>query len=135
MAAVIRTTAALLLAATLSGCSLFSGGPQFATLSGEAVVASDAAISPQSQLEVRLLDMTGGRRTIAQVTQRTHGRLPVPFTLRYERSSLEEGRRYALSAALEDNGETRFLTLEPLPVLSGEAPQGELRVPLAPVSP
>ncbi|GHC21556.1 hypothetical protein GCM10010082_11600 [Kushneria pakistanensis] len=125
----------LVLTALLSGCSLFSSGPDFATLSGEAFSDEQTPITHDARLEIRLLDITQGRTTVAQVDQNTHGRWPVPFMLQYDRHHIEDDRRYALSAALREGDNTRYLTLEPLPVLTDGAPLQQVRVPLTPVSP
>ncbi|WP_299258011.1 YbaY family lipoprotein [uncultured Kushneria sp.] len=130
----VVSAAPLVLTALLSGCSLFSGGPDFATLSGEAVSDEQAPIANDARLEIRLLDLTQGRTTIAQVDQKTHGRWPVPFMLQYDRHYIDSDRRYALSAALHEGDNTRYLTLEPLPVLTNGAPSQQVRVPLSPIS-
>ncbi len=92
----------LVLTSLLSGCSLFASGPDFATLSGEAVSDEQAPIADDARLEIRLLDVTRGRTTVAQVDQHTHGRWPVPFMLQYDRHHIDSDRRYALSAALRE---------------------------------
>lgn len=127
--------APLVMTGLLSGCSLFAGGPDFATLSGEAVSDEQTPMADDARLEIRLLDMTQGRTTIAQVDQNTHGRWPVPFMLQYDRHHIDDDRRYALSAALREGDDTRYLTLEPMPVLTNGAPSQQVRVPLTPVSP
>lgn len=127
--------APLVMTGLLSGCSLFAGGPDFATLSGEAVSDEQTSMADDARLEIRLLDMTQGRTTIAQVDQNTHGRWPVPFMLQYDRHHIDDDRRYALSAALREGDDTRYLTLEPMPVLTNGAPSQQVRVPLTPVSP
>ncbi|WP_438765763.1 YbaY family lipoprotein [Kushneria sp. TE3] len=126
--------ASLLLTGLLSGCSLFASGPDFATLSGEAISDEQAPIADDARLEIRLLDVTQGRTTVAQVDQNTHGRWPVPFMLQYDRHHIDSDRRYALSAALREGDDTRYLTLEPLPVLTDGAPAQQVRVPLTPVN-
>ncbi|WP_456268503.1 YbaY family lipoprotein [Kushneria sp. AK178] len=130
----LPAVAPLVMMTLLSGCSLFSSGPDFATLSGEAVSDEPAPIASDARLEIRLLDVTEGRTTLAQVDQNTHGRWPVPFTLQYDRHHIEKDHRYALSAALREGDNTRFLTLDPLPVLTHDAPAQQVRVPLTPVS-
>ncbi|MFC0336911.1 Type III secretion system lipoprotein chaperone (YscW) [Kushneria avicenniae] len=126
--------APLVMMTLLSGCSLFSSGPDFATLSGEAFSDEQAPIASDARLDIRLLDVTDGRTTVAQVDQNTHGRWPVPFMLQYDRHHIDDDRRYALSAALREGDDTRYLTLEPLPVLTDGAPSQQVRVPLTPVN-
>ena len=123
-----------MLTGLLSGCSLFAGGPDFATLSGKAISDEQAPIAEDARLEIRLLDMTRGRTTIAQIDQSTHGRWPVPFMLQYDRRHIDDDRRYALSAALLEGDNMRYLTLEPVAVLTDGAPSQQVRVPLSPVS-
>lgn len=137
LAACGRLLLSALLLALLSGCALFRSGPEFATLSGEAVgeTPSSAPAGETARLEVRLLDVTEGRLLIAQVSQRADAGLPLPFTLAYDRSRLDPDRRYALSAALETRGGTRYLTLAPQPVLTFDAPQDNVRLELSPVTP
>lgn len=130
----LLAAAPLMVTGLLSGCSLFASGPDFATLSGEAISDEQAPIADDARLEIRLLDLTQGRTTIAQVDQNTHGRWPVPFMLQYDRHYIDSDRRYALSAALHEGDNTRYLTLEPLPVLTDGAPTQQVRVPLTPVS-
>lgn len=132
-----RLLLSVLLLALLSGCALFRSGPDFATLSGEAVseTPSRTPIDQAARLEVQLLDVTEGRILVAQVSQRAEAGLPVPFTLQYDRSRIDPDRRYALSAALETRGVTRYVTPSPLPVLTFDAPTENVRLPLAPVTP
>ncbi|ARS52258.1 YbaY family lipoprotein [Kushneria konosiri] len=131
----LLAVAPLVMTGLLGGCSLFAGGPDFATLSGEAVSDEQAPMADDARLEIRLLDMTQGRTTIAQVDQNTHGRWPVPFALQFDRQRIDSDRRYALSAALLEGESTRYLTLEPLPVLTRGAPSQQVRVPLTPITP
>lgn len=130
----LLVAAPLLMTGLLSGCSLFASGPDFATLSGEAISDEQAPIADDARLEIRLLDLTQGRTTIAQVDQNTHGRWPVPFMLQYDRHYIDSDRHYALSAALHEGDTTRYLTLEPLPVLTDGAPTQQVRVPLSPIN-
>ena len=120
----MRLGSAMALLASLSGCSLMGlGGPDFATLSGQASYRERMMLPEDSTLNVSLRDASAENNSLVAETSVNHVRTtPMPFTLQFDRNSLDEAHRYTLDARVTENGRLLFKTKAPVEVLTQGAP-------------
>jgi putative lipoprotein len=108
--------AAALLA--MAGAALAEAG----VIRGQATTEGPIELKPGTVLEVELLDLStdpGERRGSVSVPVRRLG--PIPFVLSYDPAAIEEGKRYAVSARLVQEGRVTMQGGSAVPVLTGGA--------------
>lgn len=106
------------LLATLAACTTMpEPGPEpgTATLTGTATYRERIALPPDSRLVVAISDVSladAPSVTIAQNETATAGKqVPLPFSLGYDRTRIQPGRDYAVSARILDGqGQLAWIT-------------------------
>jgi len=102
--------------------------PQGATdvIRGSVNWGGPAALPADAVLEVRLSDISRqdvAAPVIAEITVVPHGgRAPLPFELRYDPSSIEPKRSYAVRATIRSGGQLLFTTYSTAHVITGGSP-------------
>ena len=89
------------------------------------VLPSDATVRVRV---VRLGQRSAPRPVIAELAFPAPRRVPIPFTLECDPSSLEPGAAYGLEVSISRRGKVEFATAEPVPVLAGGRPSPGLKV-------
>ena len=89
------------------------------------VLPSDATVRVRV---VRLGQRSASRPVIAELAFPAPRRIPIPFTLECDPSSLEPGAAYGLEVSISRRGKVEFATAEPVPVLAGGRPSPGLKV-------
>ena len=77
---------------------------------------------------VRLGQRGAPRPVIAELAFPAPRRVPIPFTLECDPSSLEPGAAHGLEVSISRRGKVEFATAEPVPVLAGGRPSPGLKV-------
>ncbi|EPC00275.1 hypothetical protein L861_07200 [Litchfieldella anticariensis FP35 = DSM 16096] len=116
----------LMVLALLSACA---SSPRFATLDAQVVADSPFELPDNAELRVTLEDLS--ETTVIAVS--TYTRLqsvPVPVSLRYDANAIDEDHAYALRARVRANGRSTHINREPVPVLTGNASEGAIEIPL-----
>lgn len=120
----------LMLAAGLSGCM---SGPRLASLNATVVPAAPLDLPPDSQLTVRLEDVSradAGADVIAESTYTRLGQGPIPVVLRYTTNAIDPERSYALRAQISVDGELTHTSTSQVAVLTGDAPGDGVVIPI-----
>jgi putative lipoprotein len=136
-AAFIRSVACCTLAA-LGGCGSGSSGgapaalPQ-AALTGTVTYRERIALPPNARVEVRLEDVSQADAPADEVVSQTIAadgkQVPIPFALRYSKSSIAAGHRYAVRASITSaDGDLMFTTAMHYPVLTGGVPDSDIEI-------
>ena len=79
------------------------------------------ALSPEAELDVRLLDISmadGRSQTIARRTFPNPGQVPLQFTLEYDPAEIDQRMSYAVRAVIRDQNGLMFTTDTVYPVLT-----------------
>lgn len=93
-----------------------------ASLRGSVSYRERIALPPGATVTVRLIDVSladAPSQTIAEITVRPRGQVPVPFVLRYDDRDIRGRRSYALSAEIRDRDRLLFTTTQRYSVLTG----------------
>lgn len=131
--------AAILTAALLVGCGGDAieepAAANIARLSGSVSYRERIALRMNSVITVRLSDvsrMDVPAIRIAEETIEARGQsIPVPFTLTYEPSRINERNTYAVRAEIRDgNGQLLWTTDTMIPVLTRGAPSDDIEIML-----
>jgi putative lipoprotein len=100
--------------------------PKQDTLLGTVFYNERIALLPGSVLTVSLRDVTASTETpvvLATYEYTTAGEnIPLPYTLTYNPHDISRKGKYALYAEIAVSGEVRWVTNEPVPVLTGARP-------------
>lgn len=80
----------------------------------------DSRIPNTGNIIIRLLEIgPEENKVVNEMTMQAGGRgIPFPFTLPYDKPSIEKGKTYALDIDIEFVGANLYYTLEPIEVLS-----------------
>ncbi|MGC3873671.1 YbaY family lipoprotein [Halomonas sp. GXIMD04776] len=105
-------------------------GPRFANLDAVIVPTEPLDLPSNAELTVRLEDVSRGSDVIAVSTYTRLGRGPIPVMLRYDAKAIDEDRPYVLRADIRSNKTLTHRNVEEVPVLTGEAPRNDVRVPI-----
>ncbi|WP_106475655.1 YbaY family lipoprotein [Phytohalomonas tamaricis] len=124
--------ALVIMSVVLGGCSYlpFSSGPEFTTLTGQADSEERMTLPADAEFDVKLIDVSDGRETLAVINQRRPGQFPLTFTLQYDRSQLAPEHEYALDASVRIGGQLSYINVEPVSVLTGGAPRSDVTITL-----
>jgi heat shock protein HslJ len=107
---------------------------------GMVIYAGSSALAlPEEggRLTVKLLNVSeaeGAGALVARTVRTVRSSPPFPFRVAYSPESIDNGASYALEAELEIGGRVRFRSPSRVPVLTHEAPRGNVEVPLEGVS-
>jgi putative lipoprotein len=120
---------ALLALALLAGCDSQNAPTQQApaaptiadTVSGSVMLREPRALSQDSRLELRVVDVANPGLVLAQKTITPANQPPIQFNLPIDTSKVDARRTYAVEAMLVD-GERRYLPVLQYPVLTRGAP-------------
>lgn len=120
---------ALLALALLAGCDSQNAPTQQApaaptiadTVSGSVMLREPRALSQDSRLELRVVDVANPGLVLAQKTITPANQPPIQFNLPIDTSKVDGRRTYAVEAMLVD-GERRYLPVLQYPVLTRGAP-------------
>ncbi|MEC9481735.1 MAG: YbaY family lipoprotein [Halomonas sp.] len=121
--------AAALLALTL-GLTACVTGPRFANLDARVVADEPMTLPPDAELNVRLEEADSQDDLIAEASYIRLGSGPIPVTLRYDAKAIDEDSEYVLRAEIRGEDGLLYATPEPVPVLTGEAPQADVTLPV-----
>ncbi len=113
-----------MLAATLllTGCSTLTG-PQHHQVSGQALYRERMILPPDSQLEVRLQDVSRADAPAVLLDEIVRDNLttpPYPFSFSVPADQLQPGHSYAVSARITHDDRLMFITDTRYSVLAGE---------------
>jgi uncharacterized lipoprotein YbaY len=127
---VIAALAALSLAACGGGPS---GVPSITAtaVTGQLVSDQPERLSGQAIATLTLFDITGGQGQHVRITESTQplDAVPGPFRLPIDPKQLNPMRAYGIAVTVLDQGTVRYVTAQPVPVLTRGQP-AELDVPL-----
>lgn len=121
----IALTALLPLAAcSPSGAPDGPGAITADAVSGNLVSNTPATLGDGATATLALLDITGGSGAHIPITSVTEpvSAVPGPFRLPIDRASLNPARAYGITATVFDGGTVRFVTDQPIPVLTRGTP-------------
>ncbi len=108
------------------------GGNRESVIRGTVTYRQRIALSPNSEIEVRLVDSADPDGTpVAETTVNSANRnVPLPFELSYEMRDINRQGTYELQAEIRSNGELRFITEagQPITLRSNQTPNVELVV-------
>jgi putative lipoprotein len=135
--AFVRSVACCALAA-LGGCGSGSHGgapaalPR-AALTGTVSYRERIALPPNARVEVRLEDVSQADAPADEIVSQTIAadgkQVPIPFALRYAKSSIDAGHRYAVRASITSaDGDLMFTTAMHYAVLTGGAPDSNIEI-------
>ncbi|MCG7601564.1 YbaY family lipoprotein [Halomonas sp. McH1-25] len=120
----ISLTLAFALMAGLGACA---SGPNFANLEARVVSDEPLDLPPDAELSVRLTDMSQtGANLIAEASYVRLGNGPIPVMLRYDAEAIDEGDTYVLRADIRTDDRLLYTTTDPVPVLTGDAPDNDV---------
>lgn len=126
-----RLAPAMLLALVLAGLSACANGPRFASLGATVVPAAPLDLPPDAELIVRLEDVTRpGANVVAEGTYTRLGRGPIPVMLRYDANAIDDEHAYALRAEIRVDGKLTHTNADEVAVLTGDAPDNHVSVPI-----
>ncbi|HGM5581757.1 TPA: YbaY family lipoprotein [Pseudomonas putida] len=113
-------------ATLLAACSSHTPSNQV-SLEGEVFYLQRIALPPAATLSVSLQDvslMDAPAVTLASQSGPIKGNVPLPFQLSYDKTKVQPGHRYAISARIELDGKLLFINTEHHGVqLDGSDPQ------------
>ncbi|GHB06291.1 YbaY family lipoprotein [Modicisalibacter luteus] len=121
---VIALTLAFALMAGLGACA---SGPNFSTL--EARVVSDVPLDlpPDAELSVRLENVSqAGANLVAEASYVRLGDGPIPVMVHYDAGAIDENDAYVLRADIRADDRLLYTTTDPVPVLTGDAPDSNV---------
>ena len=100
----------------------FSSKPAVtASITGSVIYRERIALAPEAVLEVTLADVSladAPARVIAQYTKANPGNPPMPFTIEYDRSAIDERASYSVSAKITAGGKLMFISDTVHPVIT-----------------
>lgn len=99
-----------------------AGGPRMETIAGTLSYAEEINLAPETTVTVRLVDLSQAdtpQGVIAETVFHKPGKPPVPFSIRYDASKIESGRRYGLQAEVMEQKRLMFFSNGQYPVLDG----------------
>jgi uncharacterized lipoprotein YbaY len=121
-------------ASVAAGCGGGQGDNVQTRLSGDVTSADKVPLPAGSTLEIRLEDSSGppGAEPLARATVDPTGRQwPIPFSLSFPRSALQEKHRYVLRAAVRSSsGDVVFTTPQDQPPLENPNTTGRIELSL-----
>ncbi|SFI08532.1 YbaY family lipoprotein [Modicisalibacter xianhensis] len=119
-------TLAVVLAVILSACA---SGPRLATLDAQVVSDSLLTLPPDAELSVQLENASQvGANLVAEANYVRLGDGPIPVILRYDAEAIDQGNIYLLRADIRSGGRLLYTTPEPVPVLTGDAPDSDISI-------
>jgi len=104
--------------------------PQLQTISGTVEFVERIGLTPESRLEIRLLDVSLADAPAREISSRSierPGQSPLPFSIDYDPQLIEPGKTYSISARVYDRGKLILVSDTVNPVLTGDA-GSEVRV-------
>lgn len=103
-----------------------------ATITGTVSYRERIALPAGSVIEVSLLDTSRAdapATTLAQTTITTTGEnVPIPFTLEYKPSKIEENMTYTVSARITVDGKLRWISDQAYPVITNSNPTSDIAI-------
>ncbi|TDX27583.1 putative lipoprotein [Modicisalibacter xianhensis] len=121
-----RLTLAVVLAAIFSACA---SGPRLATLEAQVIPDSRLALPPDAELSVQLENASQvGANLVAEANFVRLGDGPIPVMLRYDAEAIDQDDIYVLRADIRSDGRLLYTTPEPVPVLTGDAPDSNVSI-------
>lgn len=120
----MRASLSLARAATLAAMVVLTAGNatgELATIEGAASYRERIALRPGAVLEVELLDVSRAdapSERLASIRIAAQGRVPIPFTLRYDPALIAPNHTYAVTAKLILQGKVVFRSDTVHPVLT-----------------
>lgn len=113
----------LLLACLFLSCNTGNqSAPEYdSSISGAISYRDRSQIPPNSEIQVRLVDITeASPRLVNDTTFNSgEGSIPFAFSVLYNKEQIQEGRSYALDADITFAGVNLYYTLEPIEVFNG----------------
>lgn len=99
-------------------------------VTGTAFYVERIALTPDAVLQVEVVEESAeGPVVVGEQTVRSPGQVPLPFSVTIPTQRVRPEARYSLRAQITD-GERRFSTPEPVPVLTQGHPSTDVRVRL-----
>lgn len=143
----MKALSVVALAASLAACTATTSLPDSdaaatvanASLSGSVTYRQRIALPPEAVVEVQLQDVSRAdapAAVVAQQTIPTEGRqVPIPFSLSYDPSAIQAGRRYVVRAQMRDGaGALLWTTTTARPVLENGPEAAPIELVVAPAS-
>lgn len=96
--------------------------PRMEKIRGTLTYEDQILLAPETMVTVQLLDEAAGDTPEALVAESVFhhpGKPPVPFTLNYDASLIQDDRRYSLRARVEEQTRLMFVSESAYPVLPG----------------
>ncbi len=103
--------------------------PVLKTISGEVFYRERLMLPSDAELTVTLVRLGGsGGTVIAKSTVRPRQQVPIPFELEYGTADINRGASYGLEVEITRRDEVVFVLPEPVPVITGGAPETGLKL-------
>ncbi len=103
--------------------------PVLKTISGEVFYRERLRLPSDAELTVTLVRLGGsGGRVIAKSTVRPRQQVPIPFELEYGTADINRGASYGIEVEITRRDDVVFVLPEPVPVITGGAPETGLKL-------
>lgn len=121
----------------LVGFAIF-GSPKSSAITGTVTYDENIALAQGSVMEVKLLDVSKAdvpATVVAETSIPIEGRsVPIPFTLSYDPSQINDTYPYLVSARILENGTPVFITVKQVPVITWNHPTSGITIPVSAAS-
>jgi putative lipoprotein len=115
----------------LIGLGACASGPSFSTLEARVVSEAPLDLPPDAELSVQLENISqAGANLVAEARYVRLGDSPIPVMVHYDAGAIDEGDAYVLRADIRADNRLLYTTTDPVPVLTGEAPDNNVTLPV-----